>query len=242
MIDASPRRPTPLRNIAELAVLAAYLLVVPAWSERVLRGFGIAAEGIAQVAFTSALYVGFFVLAVAIVKLRGQRLRDLGLRVPPNLLASTLVGVGVAAAFFVAVEIMKRTGVMTSDWSDASEWRNNVALLLAWVAMITVFTGVVEEFIYRGLVMDRIASALGGGRVGLVAAVLGQAVLFALAHAYGNLELILFSGAFALAYAALYLRDGSLWAPIVAHIVYDVSRVVFFFYVATYGDPLALSP
>lgn len=237
-VEASRASAAPVRSLAELAVLAAYLVFVPALFEAALNGFGIRAEGLTQVIGTSILYGGFVSVAILLVKLRGQALADIGLKRPPNLARSAFLGLAVAALFFVAIEMLMRTHIMTRDSSVLPQWRNNVVLLLAWIAMITILTGVIEELIYRGFVMDRIANALGSTRFAWVAACIGQAILFGLAHAYGNLQLILFAGAFAIAYAALYLADGrSLLAPIVAHVAYDVARVLFRYYLATYGDP-----
>ena len=67
----------------------------------------------------------------------------------------------------------------------------------------------------------RLHTLFGGGRGAGFAAVLVQAVAFALSHAYQGATGILVTGAIGLAFGLVAMRTRHLWAVILAHGVMD---------------------
>jgi membrane protease YdiL (CAAX protease family) len=223
-----------IRSVVEIGVIIFYLVYAPAGLEWVVLRSGLAVDGLVQVAGISGLTIVMFLLTAAMVKLRGQSFADVGLRRPRSISLTILIGATTAALVFLAVELANKVGLMHRDLSDVASLRT-WPVLLAWIAMVILVSGFVEEFVYRGFMMDRIASVFGSSRGAWIAAFFLQAVIFGLAHAYGALQLELFAGAFALIYAALYLWQGNLWAPIVTHGLFDASRVVFAYWLLTHA-------
>jgi membrane protease YdiL (CAAX protease family) len=93
-----------------------------------------------------------------------------------------------------------------------------------WLAGgVAVSAGICEELIYRGLF---IALGLALGLSPLAAAAVAVAV-FMLGHLYQGLSGALLSLLAGIAFTGLYLRTGSLIAPIVVHVLVDLRSLVF---------------
>lgn len=98
------------------------------------------------------------------------------------------------------------------------------ALLLALASV--ALAGLVEEFAFRGVLLDRLRQR------GLGRAVAISSVLFGLMH-LSNLALgspwnsvllqVTFAGMAGAGYAAMRLRTGSLWPPMVLHAAFDLT-------------------
>lgn len=92
-----------------------------------------------------------------------------------------------------------------------------------WLAGgLAVSAGICEELVYRGLF---IALGLALGLSPLAAAALAVAV-FMLGHAYQGRSGLLLSLVAGIAFTGLYLRTGSLIAPVVVHILVDIRSLV----------------
>lgn len=88
---------------------------------------------------------------------------------------------------------------------------------LRWFFALSVSAGVVEEFVYRGF-----AIWILGLVMPLWAAVIVSSIGFGLAHSYqGKAGMVKTAGA-GLLLAILYIGSGSIWLPIVAHILADI--------------------
>ncbi len=75
----------------------------------------------------------------------------------------------------------------------------------------------------------------GGSKLGWGMACLIQAALFGFAHAYQNPLGMLLTGSIGLTMGLVFLATGrNLWAPIIAHTLYDTARMVGFY---LYGLP-----
>lgn len=82
---------------------------------------------------------------------------------------------------------------------------------------LSVTAGVCEEFIYRGVLMAALAL-----HVGLWPAAVVSSVVFGLGHAYQGPSGIVRTGVIGLAFAAMTIFTGSLWAPMLVHAVLDI--------------------
>jgi uncharacterized protein YbjT (DUF2867 family)/membrane protease YdiL (CAAX protease family) len=136
--------------------------------------------------------------------------------------ATTIAGLSAGVimwlgAFAVAALLSR---VASSLWAEAGEfyaWADALPIGLALALLTLIVAG--EEIIWRG--------ALGIGlatRVGAWPAVLLSAAAFTLAHASIGAPLLLVAAALAgAAWTWLAIRTRSLWAPFVAHLLWDVS-------------------
>jgi membrane protease YdiL (CAAX protease family) len=88
---------------------------------------------------------------------------------------------------------------------------------LASFYRISVTAGIVEEIVFRGFVLWYLTFFMG-----LWPAVLVSSVAFGLGHSYQGLGGIMRTGLVGLAFGALFVISGSIWLPIVGHILVDV--------------------
>lgn len=82
---------------------------------------------------------------------------------------------------------------------------------------LSITAGIVEEIIYRGFVFWYLAPFMP-----MWAVVLVSAVAFGLGHSYQGIAGIGRVTLIGIAFGAYYLLTGSIWLPIVAHIVLDI--------------------
>jgi membrane protease YdiL (CAAX protease family) len=96
---------------------------------------------------------------------------------------------------------------------------------LAELALISLIAGIGEELLFRGLIQDGLATAIGG-HAGVSVGLIVSSLLFGIAHAvtrtYAALATLV---GFYL--GGLFLLTGNLLSPIVAHAAYDFVALVF---------------
>ena len=177
-------------------------------------------------------YIGFiFTVLVAVwVKLRGEKLSDFGLAWPKKWLRAIAWGV----ALFAVTLVWALTGdqmlraVLTPVFGPDravdtfAEVRGNLQLYLVVVPCIWVFAAIGEEFLYRGFIMTRLVQAFGDTRIGVTLAIVGQAIMFGLAHMYqGWVGVIIVSVGGIVTGVAVRLYKGNLVPAIIAHGLID---------------------
>jgi membrane protease YdiL (CAAX protease family) len=151
---------------------------------------------------------------------------DLGITLQAGdgfLIALLLVGIAVsllaAQAWSVGHASEKRLAAMYAGLGEEKFLlpTNRRELRRFW--MLSLTAGVVEEVLWRGYFIWYLGQSLPVWVAGLVAA-----VVFGLGHAYQGLvnvpKIVLVGGVF----AALYILSGSLWLPIILHVVVDVAQ------------------
>jgi len=89
-----------------------------------------------------------------------------------------------------------------------------------WFAAVAVSAGVCEEVLYRGFLLRYLTALLPG--LGGTGAVLGAALVFALAHTYQGALGAVATALMALGFTALFVASHSLWLPIIAHALVDL--------------------
>ena len=114
---------------------------------------------------------------------------DLGLiRFKPLWLLPVLVFVFLAAQNFVAQPmgdlLRDALKVAPSDTSFLTHIHGNPAALVFWIPVAWIAAGLGEEILFRGFFLNRVGQLLNGGVFGWSAAILVQAVIFGLGHAY----------------------------------------------------------
>jgi membrane protease YdiL (CAAX protease family) len=89
-------------------------------------------------------------------------------------------------------------------------------------AVLSVCAGFSEEMAYRGYVIPMLLPHLG-----VVGAVAASSLAFGLLHAYQGGIGILRTGIIGILMAVGYLMSGSLWPPVLAHLLFDVLAGIF---------------
>lgn len=159
--------------------------------------------------------------------LRGLGWRSVGLAVPAAwgrvLLVGVLTGVGYQYASLYAVEplIARATGELP-DVSMFAPLVGNVQFLLLSLLVAWTLAAFGEELVFRGYLMNRIADLAGRGGAGWALGLALTSILFGVVHLYQGASGVIATGLSGLVFGASYLASGrNLWAPIIAHGVYD---------------------
>lgn len=176
-----------------------------------------------------------FLLGWISIRLRGQRWRDVGLKLDqpfPKLLVIGIVG-GVAME---ALELFATQPVLTKilgqgpDLHQLQRLIGNTQLLILGIVLAWVLAAFGEELVYRGYLTNRLAGTFGGSKTAWIVAAILITLLFGLAHfpqgPTGIIENVI-DGAIL---AALYFATGrNLWAPIIAHGIQDTVDVLLIY-------------
>ena len=171
-----------------------------------------------------------FLAAWAVLRWRGEGWDSVGLRRPPKLWIAGAVAV---ALYLANLALSAWVVPLLAQWvapvqrpSFFDYVRGNLGGFLTWLAIGVIVGGFIEELLFRGFLLNRIADLLGGTKAALMAAVVAQAVLFGMLHLYGGGFAFLFAAVFALANGAFYLAAGrNLWPLIVVHGVWNSVQI-----------------
>ena len=166
-------------------------------------------------------------VAWASLHLRNLRWRDVGLKRPdrwlPTIGLALLIGVGyqVLDVLLIAPLMQKLTGEAI-DLSQFGLLRGTLFLLLASLAISWTEAAFVEEMFFRGYLLNRITDLFGRQRVGIIIALIGNAIVFGLAHSYQGTAGVVDTTLAGLVLGGLYLLTGrNLWLPILTHGIID---------------------
>ncbi len=198
------------------AVLGAFIRAPIDWR----KGFVFDAIG-------KVLLVG---VAWGLIRLRGERLADIGLKRPASWTRTFMIGIGFAAIVFIAMYLSEKSG-FRRDLSKFKDVQGNLELTLFGVFYAFIGAGFYEEFMFRGFLMQGVAMCFGGSRGAWIAACLLQGALFGVAHAYQNPLGIAITGTLGVLMGLIVLASGrNLWIVIIGHGLFDASRFVLFYF------------
>jgi membrane protease YdiL (CAAX protease family) len=146
---------------------------------------------------------------------------------PVRLFREALLGIGmIPVAFFVVLMILAVVITFAPELHNVARHpledmlRNNTdAAIFAVVVMIA---GGVREEVQRGFIVHRFGQYFGGGWVG----VLFYGVLFGLGHIEQGYDVALATSALGLLWGFVYLRRGSIVAPMVSHAGFNLAQVL----------------
>ena len=164
-----------------------------------------------------------FILCWALLRVRGKRWRDVGLRLtaswPFTIAVGAVAGVALSVHELVVLEPLVRQWTGTPpDLSQFKELTGNLQTTLLIIAVSWVLAGFGEEMVWRGFAMTRVAEVLGGGAGAWLVSLVGVSVIFGIAHSYQELSGVIITAIGGMTYGILYLLSGrSLAVPIVAH-------------------------
>jgi len=165
-----------------------------------------------------------------LIRLRGERLADIGLKRPKSWSQTFLIGIVYAGVVFTAIYFSEKAG-FHRDLSRFAGVRGNFELTLVGVVYSFIGAGFYEEFMFRGFLMQGLAMCFGASRGAWIAACLIQGALFGAAHAYQNPLGMAITGTLGLLMGVIVLASGrNLWPVIIGHGLYDASRFVLFYF------------
>lgn len=132
------------------------------------------------------------------------------------------------AVSLVVLPLGAALGWPAQDLSRFAGVRGDPAALAAYLALAWGSAALGEELLFRGVLMQRLLAALGSAR-GAVAVVL-QALLFGLGHAYLGARGIASATVVGLVFGAAWLRNGRRLAPVIlAHGLIDSASLAALF-------------
>lgn len=173
------------------------------------------------------LILSLFVV-VGLMRWRGQGWCELGLRRPARwwtipAWAIAVIVVNIAAQLLIVAPLAALLDLPSPDLSryDAITGNFPLYLLASGGAMFT--GGFIEELIYRGFMVDRLARLFGGSRRGLWMAALLCGLPFGLIHFEWGLGGMFFTFFMGSILGVIYLMTGrNLWPLITGHAILDL--------------------
>lgn len=158
---------------------------------------------------------------------RGPGWRAIGLRRPESWSRTLLVGAALGAYQLPSLYVVEPTiaRLTNSQLPDVTLFRPLVGdemQLLFWLAISWTLAAFMEEMVYRGWLVARIAELTRFAPSGWVVGVLLTSVAFGAAHLYQGLSGMIATGLSGLIFGLAYLASGrNLWCAILAHGLMD---------------------
>jgi uncharacterized protein len=182
------------------------------------------------------LFVGM-ILALAAVwvtsKMRGCSWSDFGLARPKSWWRTILMGIGMTVIFLVAATGLSQLIKLVfqtpeADLSRFAPLHGNLPNLIINVVVLWFTAGFLEEFLWRGYLMNRLTDLQGKNtKLAWAISLIGSAIIFGLAHSYQGL-----GGVLKISIVGLLLGGGflavrrNLWPMIIVHMIIDTMSMV----------------
>jgi membrane protease YdiL (CAAX protease family) len=169
--------------------------------------------------------------AVAITLGRGGKLADIGFRRPTRWATVPAWVVGILVVFVVAQNaapllVAPFFDLPQPDMSRYDVVRGNLAAALALAVVLPLTAAIPEEILYRGFLIERLATVFGGTTGAAVSAVLVQALIFGSVHFQWGLGGIFATSIMGAVWGFAYLLCGrNLWIVILAHSMAHIALV-----------------
>ena len=217
-------------DIIDYVLTAILVVVFPIWGVLDYRRFQRkAAEGAPNVRVNQYRQILAFewiaagiILAAWLAKGRGLASLGLGLQVGTWFwlgVGLTLAALGILLGQAVLVtRSPEKLGELRDQFADLEPLLPHDRQEVSWWRALSVTAGICEEVIYRGFLIAVLAAAMSTW-----AAVLLAAFIFGLGHAYQGPKGILKTGLVGLVLGWFFVLTGSLWAPMLVHVVMDLA-------------------
>jgi uncharacterized protein len=170
-----------------------------------------------------------FLLLAAILRIHGERLRDIGLSWDRWKLHLSL-GLALVPILFLAEGIA--TAVFRDCFHKYYMEQNPLLTIIHTPQQLVLFifaaliTGGVKEELQRAFILKRFSRRLGGAGLGLVL----WSLVFGLGHYAQGAQGIAAGVIYGFAFGVLYLWRGSLIGPMAAHGTYDVLTLLLYWF------------
>lgn len=156
--------------------------------------------------------IALLALATWLLHRTGERWTDVGLRRPDHWLRASGVVLGGYLAIALAGTALITLVFPALGWSGAgtgtyAALRGDAGLLAYWLLIAWTCAALGEELLFRGFLLTRLERIFGGGRVALIAALMVQATIFGLSHAYQGASGIVLTGVTGLVLGCAYLAS-----------------------------------
>jgi hypothetical protein len=221
------RRPPRWRYLIDIVALVAVTFLLDAALGALIPAPINWEKGFVFDAIGKMLLVG---VAWGLIRLRGERLADIGLKRPASWMRTFMIGIGFAAIVFITIYLSEKAG-FRRDLSKFKEVQGNLELTVFGVIYAFIGAGFYEEFMFRGFLMQGLAMLFGASRGAWIVACVVQGALFGAAHAYQNPLGIAITGTLGVLMGLLVLASGrNLWPVIIGHGLFDASRFVLFYF------------
>ena len=168
------------------------------------------------------------IVASAFLRWRGPGWHAIGLRRPVSWARVLVIGavVGIFYQFLgtYAIEplIARVTGSGLPDVSAFRSLIGNEAGLAFYLVLSWTLAAILEEMVYRGWIMTRIAELGRFSKGAWTASVVASSMLFGAAHLYQGASGVVATGLTGMVFAGVYLATGrNLWAAILTHGLLD---------------------
>ena len=173
-------------------------------------------------AYATLVYIVVTVFAAVLLSRAGLPMKRLGFGLrfqPVRYLALAAIGVGLIQLFGLLLDpLAERAFGTTRDLSRFSDVAGSPTALLQLLALSWTVAAFGEELAFRIVLMRGIAFSLGDSRTAFGIAVIAQAIVFGLVHAYQGPAGVVGTGVNGLIFGALVLAArGSIWPAAIAH-------------------------
>jgi membrane protease YdiL (CAAX protease family) len=186
-------------------------------------------------------YMGLIISLIFLwiaTKLRGENWSYFGLVKPKNWFRTVLMALGVSLAVFGTVKLIINpvlSAFPDAGFQDLSRFdylNGDLPNLIIMLVNIWITAAFLEEFLFRGYLAKRLTDLLGKEtKLAWVIALVGQAVIFGLIHAYQSPVGMFKVGLIGLVFGVSYLVVGkNLWPLILAHGLIDSLDMVSHFF------------
>ncbi|MDH3767798.1 MAG: CPBP family intramembrane metalloprotease [Gammaproteobacteria bacterium] len=183
--------------------------------------------------------IASFLVVIILMKWRDQGWRDFGLRKPnrwwtiPGWAAAILI-VNIIAQNTLVPAMALWLQLTPPDFSRYDIVYQNLPMLLLVMSGAMITGGFMEEYIYRGFMIDRLSRLFGGGRRGLVLAAILNGLPFGIIHFEWGIGGILLTTVMGSVLGLMYLAaKRNLWPLIVAHASLDALLMIMLYYGVT---------
>jgi membrane protease YdiL (CAAX protease family) len=152
---------------------------------------------------------------------------SIGLRAPPSWLRLLLWVIAIYVLVIIANAVIVVTLGRVYGWAPLDLTRfagleGNPTRLALWLLVAWTTAAFGEELLFRGFLLTRLHAVLGPRPIALGLAVLLQAMLFAVGHAYLGIRGTMSAGVVALVFGAVYFLNGRQLLPLIlAHGLID---------------------
>lgn len=184
--------------------------------------------------FSSILFAVFFIQGL--LWLREESWRKFGLKRPRSWLRTSFFSLLAAVILhlllhFIFIPFVVRITGKVPDLSRFEELRGNLEAFIFMLFISWTLAAFGEEMIFRGFLLNSLASLFRNKKAGWTVAVVVSSVIFAAGHFYQGISGILLTGIIGLLYSLLYLwEERNLWMLILTHGIYDSAAFMVIYF------------